>query len=59
MNGIEIITNLGYLDDTVLNGEIGAIMVPLDSVLDDIVPGWREDEETWNAFVKCAKYKEK
>ena len=58
MNGIEIITNLGYLDDAVLNENIGAIMVPLDSVLDAIVPAWREDEKTWDAFIKCAKDKE-
>ena len=59
MNGAEIINELGRLDDAVLNENIGAIMVPIDSVLDCICPGWREDEETWNAFVKCAKSKEK
>ena len=59
LDAIEVIESIAYLKENTFDEGTRTVLIPLDSVLDALTPGWDDDEEARDAFVSAVKNKEK
>lgn len=58
LDAVEIINNIAFLKENSFDEGSRTILIPLDSILDALTPGWDDDEEARDAFVSAIKIKE-
>jgi hypothetical protein len=58
LDSVEILNSIAYLKENTFDEGTRTILVPLDSILDALTPGWDDSEEARDAFVSAVKIKE-
>ena len=58
LDSVEIINSIAYLKENSFDEGARTVLIPLDSVLDALCPGWDDEEEARDAFVSAIKIKE-